>query len=275
MSHAEFLLDFIILASDVSTGCAFVSVIHRLQSTGSAEGLSLQTLIAAVSIRCLHLLSYHLELHYTPAVLPHSFFVTLDAANALAALGSLLLFLVNIRTYESKKDTFGAQVFDKFDCLPKRGPCQHRGIASAACFYAIVIVLSVLWHHVRWFAVHQTHASHSYYLSFYETLAALCLIPQLWMFHQDKRVPPLLANFVVFFALHKMLVLVFWAAFPIIKGTTPPNRTIQMIFDMLSLVILLDFLYYWAMSKLRGYADVVLDFEMIPLPEFSTECALG
>jgi hypothetical protein len=79
------------------------------------------------------------------------------------------------------------------------------------------------------------------------------------MFHLDKRVPSVLANFVLIFALHKLLVLVFWAAYPFLKGDYPANRNIQMAFDAMSLLILADFLYYWAKSTIRGYPDVVFD----------------
>jgi len=116
--------------------------------------------------------------------------------------------------------------------------------------------------------------SHTYYLSFYEVMSAVCLVPQLWMFHQDKRVPPLLANFVILFAVHKLLVLCFWAAYPWVKGRSPANRGVQVVFDTLSLLILSDFLYFWARSKFYGYSDVVLDIEM-PLSNLSEECALG
>lgn len=278
MASGPLILDLLILGSDVATGGAFISVIQRLRSTGSAAGLSLQTLVATVGIRCLHLASYKFGLHYSPRELPQTWFISLDCITTAAALTALLVFFLNARTYEEHKDNFGIQLFEKFQCLPTRGPCRHRGVASSLFLYAFVAVMSVVWHHVRSLAVQQSPFAKpsEYYLSFYEMLGALCLLPQLWMFHLDKRVPSVLANFVLFFALHKVLVLVFWIAYPFLTSNAPANRTIQIAFDAMSLLILADFLYYWAKSKMKGYPDVVLD-DGIALVELirTEECGLG
>ena len=135
-------------------------------------------------------------------------------------------------------------------------------LSLSLSYYDIYIYIYI--YIVQYFA-----KSYKYYLSLYEVLAALCLLPQLWMFHLDKRVPSVLANFILFFALHKAFVLVFWIAYPFVDGESPPNRSIQIAFDSMSLLILADFLYYWARSKLKGYEDVVLD-EEIALVEFNS-----
>jgi hypothetical protein len=204
-------------------------------------------------------------LHYSAQELPPSLFLGLDCITTAAALTALLSFILKIGTYEYHKDTFGIHLFERFQNFdkfgkPARGPC-HTGVVSALVLYSFVAVMSVAWHHVRFLAVQQSLFANpcEYYLSFYEMLAALCLLPQVWMFHLDKRVPSVLANFVLFFALHKLLVLVFWAAYPFLKGDYPTNRTIQMAFVAMSLLIQADFLYYWTRSAMRGYLDVVLD----------------
>lgn len=270
MVLGQFVLDGVILCSDVATGCAFLSVFQRIRLTGSAEGLSLQTMIAAVSIRCLHLASYTLNLHYHPVMLPHQAFLFMDWVNAIIGLACLVSFCSRLNTYEREKDNFGIQVFDSFDCFPN-ARVKYRGWLAASFLYSIIAVLGLTWHHARRWLVQEAlpDTFGGYYMSFYETTAALCLIPQLWMFHQDKRVPPLLANFVIFFAMHKVLVLIFWASYPWVNGTVPPNRNVQMAFDFLSVLILSDFLYYWARSKLHGYDEVILDTE-IPLSSFSS-----
>merc|ERR1712039_534134 len=167
--------------------------------------------------------------------------------------------------YEKEKDNFGIQIFDSFDLLPN-ARVKYRGLLAASFLYCTIFVVGLVWHHARRFAVHEAlpDTFGGYYMSLYEACAALCLVPQLWMFHQDKRVPPLLANFVIFFAFHKLLVLTFWGCYPYVNGDAPPNRSVQMAFDALSLLILSDFLYYWARSKLHGYDEVILDTE-IPL----------
>lgn len=260
-------LDLVIILSDVATGLAFTSVFQRLRATWSLEGLSLQTMVAAVSNRCLHVGSYQLGLHYNPLVLPRALFMFLDGVNALAGLLCLCFFFKYFQTYEKEKDNFGLQVFERLGCVQSPRSFWKRYLVAASWLYLMAGVTALFWHHIRRFAVHQVIMSQpkDYYLSFYEVLSAVALIPQLWMFHHDKRVPPTLANFVIFVAAHQVLVLTFWACFPWVSGITPINRNIQMVFDGCSLLILSDFLYYWARSKWYGYDEVVLDLEEIAM----------
>jgi len=268
MLSGDLALDSIILCADLTTCITFLVIFRHLR-TRVSDGLSFQTLIAVVSLRFLHLCSYQFGLHYRPALLPQVLFLALDVVNCVGGALCLGLFLRHIGTYPCEKDNFGIQLFDKYDCLPKRGPLSWRPVAAASILYAVVAVVAVAWYGLReW---HRTRP-HPYYLSFYESMSALALVPQLWMFHQDKVVPPLLSNFVVLVAAHKSLVLLFWTAYPSLKGgVAPPNREVQLVFELVNLVILSDFLYYWFRSKLYGYEDVILDLEMIASPSVEPE----
>merc|ERR1719161_23425 len=120
----------------------------------------------------------------------------------------------------------------------------------------MVLLGAILWYNIR-------RSSHGFYMSFffcfYEVMSGVALIPQLWMFHQDKRVSPPLANFVVLTALNRLCTLSFWVCYPMINlWRYPDNRGIQMASESLNLLILSDFLFYWVKAKLRGESEVVI-----------------
>lgn len=251
------MLDSFILGADLALGGTFLAVFQKLRTSRSAAGLSLQTLVAIVTARCLHCLSHPMALHYSPAVLPRSVFYILDGANAIA--GVTCLFVIAkyyYSTYEVEKDNFGIQIFDAFDCLPKSGPLSHRPIAAAAFLYLVVAVAALLWYSVR---ASPFSFAYSYFTCFYEAMSAVALIPQLWMFNKDKRVPSLLATFVVLIAIGRLCTLAFWWSYPYVYiWRSPANRGIQMSSETVNLLILSDFLYYWGKAKVLGQKDVVL-----------------
>lgn len=255
---AELTFDGFIIGSDVTMIAAFIAVLLRMRTSKSAKGLSLQSVIALVSLRMLHLSSHYFNIHYRPKVLPMWVFKSLDAGIVVAGLACLaLLFTRYYSTYEVEKDNFGIQLFDKFNLVPKSGPFSYRPVAAASFLYIVVAVLACLWYLVR-----QGMPSFglSCYCCYYEVMSAVSLIPQLWMFHKDKRVPELLANFVVLVAVGRLCTLGFWAVYPwIYRWGVPSNRSIHMALEAFNLLILSDFLYYWVRAKLRGEREVVLD----------------
>merc|ERR1739845_173012 len=97
-----------------------------------------------------------------------------------------------------------------------------------------------------------------YFCSVYEVLFAMALLPQLWMFHQEKRVPPILAWFVVLIAVGRLCILAFWIVFPFVHPwLKPTNRGGQMSSETMNILILSDFIFHWIRAKLRGDIDVV------------------
>merc|ERR1719321_1838974 len=97
----------------------------------------------------------------------------------------------------------------------------------------------------------------SFFICLYEALCMVALIPQLWMFHQDKWVNQLLATFVVMVALNRVCTLTFWISYTWVNPwNTPANRRIQIITEVGNLLVLSDFLYYWIRAKMRGESRV-------------------
>mmetsp|Transcript_7616 Transcript_7616/g.8528 ORF Transcript_7616/g.8528 Transcript_7616/m.8528 type:complete len:115 (+) Transcript_7616:84-428(+) len=104
-------------------------------------------------------------------------------------------------SYEKEKDTFGIHAFERLELIAKNSPLKTNPFLAASFLYAVVAVLAMLWYFVR---KSQRSFLVSYFCCYYEAMGAVALIPQLWMFHQDKRVSPLLANFVVLTAMHRL-----------------------------------------------------------------------
>jgi len=255
-------LDCFILGADVALCGMFGAVFQKLRSSGSAAGLSLQTLVALVTARCLHLFSHLLSLHYGPQVLPFTVYVLFDIINASLGVACIYIFCrFYYDSYEVEKDDFGIQLFDKFNCLPKAGPLRYRPIAAGSFLYLVVALVALAWYPVRWPTPNFTSG---YFCCFYEMMSAIALIPQLWMFNKDKRVPPLLATFVVMVAVGRVLTLAFWWSYAYVyPWRTPANRGIQMTSEALNLLILSDFLYYWGKAVLLGqsHKEIILGSE--------------
>jgi hypothetical protein len=265
MGLGQLGLDSLIVCSDLSLGGTFLSVLLKLQSSRSAAGLSLQTLFTVVGARTLHLVSHFLRLHYQPTVLPWIIFPTLDVINAGMGIASVILFGFYYQSsYEGDKDNFGIQIYDKLGLLPKAQEkgSYRRNFIAMSFLYIVIAMMALVWYFIR----RSPHSfALSYFCCFYEVMSAMALIPQLWMFHQDKRVQPLLANFVVLTAMSRAFTLSFWVAYPwVYYWSYPDNRGIQMASEVLNILILSDFLYYWAKAKFRGEKEVVIgDMAMV------------
>lgn len=260
MWYGQVFLDSLIFLSDVCLCGTLITICLKLWTSKSAVGLSLQTLFTVVGARTLHLVSHLISLHYVPAILPWLIYPTLDILNAClgaAMLGSFCFVFYS--TYEKEKDNFGIHIFKRFDLLPKSGIWSEGPLVAASFLYFVIAIMALVWYRFR--RAPHTFAV-SYFCCFYEVMGAVALIPQLWMFHKDKRVSPLLANFVVLTAVNRLCTLSFWVFYPwVYYYRSPDNRGIQMMSEVLNLLILSDFLFYWARSKLRGDREVVIGFD--------------
>jgi len=257
MFLGQLYLDGLIFTSDLCTFGTFISLAWKLHKSKSAAGLSLQTLVTVVGARSLHLLSHVMRLHYLPAVIPWLLYPSMDVVNAAAGILLLTSFvLLYYRTYEREKDNFGVAVLQKLDLLPKSGNLSNSPLLASGFLYACIAVLALIWYSVR----RSNHSfAVSYFCCFYEVMGAVALIPQLVMFQKDKRVSPALANFVVLTAVNRLCTLIFWISYPwVYTWRYPDNRGIQMISEVLNLLILSDFLFYWARSQIRGDKEVII-----------------
>ena len=73
------------------------------------------------------------------------------------------------------------------------------------------------------------------------------------MFQKDKVASPQLANFVVLIALNRLCTLTFWTIYPwVFSWRYPDNRGVQMASEIINLLIISDFLYYFIKAKIRG-----------------------
>lgn len=249
--YGGLFMDMCILGSDVSILGTFASLLLQLSSVRSAESLSLQTLLAIVTSRGIHLCSHVVGIHFAPRVFSMTLFQTMDVVNVAMGLGVVALFLRHWRTYEAEKDNFGLQLFERFNLIPKTGIFANRALLSALFIYSASAVLTIIWSTLRG---QSGSRGISYTTASYEAICTLALIPQLWMFHKDKWVSQTLGWFVAFFAAGRMCTFTFWLCLPLVLDSwrVPPNRTIQLVCEVGNLLVLSDFMFYWARSKLRG-----------------------
>lgn len=251
MGIGTIYLDTLILCADLSLFASFLAVFKKATQDQTASGISLQTLGCVVTARCSHLLSHYLNLHFRPNSIPFSIYALMDVLNA--AMGVFVLYTIvskYLHTYESKKDNFGRGF------LARIGVPENSRIAQFGFMYLLTVILAFGWYLVR-----RSHASFwvSYFCCFYEVLCAVALLPQLWMFQQDRVVSPLLANFVAMTAINRCCTLLFWLSYPWVHVYRyPDNRGVQMASEILNILILSDFLYYVIKAKLAGQRQVVL-----------------
>eukprot|EP00927_Polykrikos_kofoidii_P070537 TRINITY_DN6693_c0_g1_i1.p1 TRINITY_DN6693_c0_g1~~TRINITY_DN6693_c0_g1_i1.p1 ORF type:complete len:265 (+),score=27.49 TRINITY_DN6693_c0_g1_i1:142-936(+) len=253
----KLFLDGLIVCSDLCISGTFASVLLKLMRDRNAVGLSLQTLVAVVTARTMHTTSHLFGLHYRPSVVPTALYVMFDLINAAIGIAAIVAFMTQfMTTYEREKDNFGIHLFQRFNLLPKKGPFSEGPLPASMFMYSVVTVLAFGWYYVR--GSRMSFLS-SYFCCFYEVLLAVALFPQLWMFHQDKRVSPLLANFVVLTAMTRGFTLAFWFFYPSVHlWHYPDNRGVQMASEVLNIAILSDFLFYWIRSKVRGEREIVI-----------------
>mmetsp|Transcript_206 Transcript_206/g.375 ORF Transcript_206/g.375 Transcript_206/m.375 type:complete len:265 (-) Transcript_206:145-939(-) len=258
----QLFLDSLIVCSDLSLLGTFLAIFLKLQTSRSSAGLSLQTLITVVSARTLHLVSHFVRLHYQPTVVPWALFPVIDVINAGLGILCIVMFtLFYYKSYEKEKDNFGIQAIERLGILHQGVPQLQRNVIAMGLMYVGIAIIALLWYFVR--RSHHSFAL-SYFCCYYEVLCAVALFPQLWMFHQDKRVQPLLANFVVLTAMSRVCTLCFWITYPwVYHWSYPDNRGIQMASETLNILILSDFLYYWLRAKLRGQSEVTLGDNML------------
>lgn len=232
----------------------FGAVFLQLKTQSSPQGMSLQTLIAVVTARTLHLFSHWFEIHYRPQEIAFALYFMMDIINAVVGISCIIMFLQLKSTYDSEKDNFGIAIFDRFQLVPETGIFSSRPLLAASFIYIVTSMLAFLW---SFFRNSPGSWATGYFCCIYEVISMVALIPQLWMFHKDKWVSQLLGWFVVMVALNRCCTLTFWVIYPWINPwSSPANRTTQIITEFLNLAVLADFLFYWARAKFRGESKI-------------------
>lgn len=245
------MLDSIIVLSDVSLFLSLFSVLQQLRTSKSAKGISLLSLSTIVFARTLHSLSHPLfGLHYRPQVLPTVLYLFLDILNASLGMFTVALFVKYWSSYEVEKDNFCAPLIRKV--FNKDSTITHW-----VFFGSTIVVFSFGWYYFRRYK--NQDFSTAMFCSSYEVLGFLALLPQLWMFQSEKVVSQALGNFIGFTALHRLLTLSFWLFFPLVHThRVLDNRMIQMSSEVINLLIIADFLYYYVRSYVRGEKEIVI-----------------
>lgn len=260
----KLMFDSFIMGSDLAVGFAFLAVMMKMMKDQSAAGISLQSIIAILTLRFFHAWSHYVGIHFTPRALPMWPFKITDVGVVFAGFACLIALLTKFyKTYEVEKDNFGIQLFDRFGLTPKTGPFSNRSVLAASFLYVIIGTLTVIWYFIR--STTSFTSSLSLYTCVCEVLSALALVPQLWMFQKEKRASSLLGTFVVLVAVGRLCTLLFWVMLPILVGkwSVPTNRNVQICLEIFNIAILSDFLYYWGKARVRGLSEVVLSSDEV------------
>lgn len=236
--------------------------IAKLRQDRSAAGLSLQTLLALFLTEFNNLIAI---------ILAHSEF-SLEfrtcriLINCLTCVLSLFAYVTVVKkyqaSYEYDRDSFGAHPLN-IVCLKRRRTPRKQDVCGLGVrlhwltLYAYAISFGAILQRFR------RHALPSWF-GFWECsidmLMALALIPQLHMFwsSRSRRVSGLLGRFVVCLLLAKIASLIYWLSDVLFHGAYVPGRGIHILTETLNIVILLDFAYYYVVSKRKGLYDVTL-----------------
>jgi len=245
------MLDTLIVLSDVSLFFSLFSVLQQLRTTKSAKGISLLTLATIVFARTLHSMSHPLfGLHYRPQVLPMTLYMLMDLVNATLGMSTVALFVKYWSSYEVDKDNFCAPLLRKV--------FNADSVKARWVFFSVIIaVMSFGWFLFRRYK--NQDFTTGMFCSMYEVLGFFALLPQLWMFQSGRVVSKTLGNFIGFTALHRLFTLTFWVVFPLVHNfRVLDNRWIQMTSEIINLLIIADFLYYYIRSFIRGEKEIVI-----------------
>jgi len=103
-----------------------------------------------------------------------------------------------------------------------------------------------------------------YSMSFADVLGAMALLPQMWMFHKEKRAPIHLATMVLLVVGSRMCIISTVILRPFVYGRTLSlsNVVQQLSSETMFILIFADFLYFFARSKARGDKDIILELDV-------------
>eukprot|EP00440_Ansanella_granifera_P076915 gb/GFBE01083468.1/.p1 GENE.gb/GFBE01083468.1/~~gb/GFBE01083468.1/.p1 ORF type:complete len:253 (+),score=50.85 gb/GFBE01083468.1/:1-759(+) len=249
----DLVIDLLNVTCDLLMASTFGIIFWQLRTARSAAKVSLLTLASLATTRLLHLSLHFRGRHHQTRVLPSSASWCCDMMGAIGGVACLYLFLMRYyRTYEKEEDDFGAQLLDRCSIqLPQKGPLKHRNVAALVLLYTVIAVFAVAWFIAVGGQITGQRGP-GYLECFGDCLGAVALIPQLWMFHKTRRAPRLLSLVVVSVALARCCMV---STFLLARRKHLLNAVGS---EMTYLLIVADFVYYWARSTIKGQKEVIL-----------------
>lgn len=193
--------------------------------------------------------------------MPQALPLFVDIVGALLAIFCTCCLLSNrlFATYQNDRDDFGVQIFERLNFRPTSGLLRHRPILGACFFYFVVAMSAAVWHSVQ-----GGRSRFVGYIScFTDVLGAMALLPQIWMFHKEKRAPAHLATLVLLIVSARMCIVQHIILRAIVYGRTVFLTNVMQLLSRETMFILIfaDFLYFFARSKARGEKDIILEID--------------
>lgn len=264
------LLDVLNFATAVSWFFAYLSLFFKLKREKNIIGLSLQTLSILVVAEFNHvLITIILSSHYH-VKLGLDFYIC-DCSTALLSLATFTYIYTNFyETYEKNRDTFGLNITNLIVCWVSGtngndayDNKKHNKIhpASQNLFWLTIYVLNLFLGTIIYlFRKSSSPPLISFWESYMDSLLSLALLPQIYMFYNKKprKVSSLLAHFVAFILLARVLMLFYWILYPLFKYSIVPGRRLHIFSESLNVVFLSHFMYHFIRSKILGEVDIFL-----------------
>ncbi|EEA05326.1 uncharacterized protein CMU_023310 [Cryptosporidium muris RN66] len=263
----SYIHDIFNYATAVSWLLGYCSLFLKLHRDQNAAGLSLQTLFMLVLTELNHVLILIVMTAYFKVPLGIDFYIC-DCSTVLISLATFSYIIFSFYdSYEEEKDTFGLNVasciFESIIGKTNKNDVLERKIHTLAKrFHWIVAYLISLLASIPLFLFRRSHLPMllSFWECYIDMQLTFALVPQLYMFYNKKprKVSSLLAHFVVFILLARILMLLYWATYPLFKYTSIPGRKLHITTEFLNIIILAHFMFYFIRAKLLGQRDIPL-----------------
>eukprot|EP01053_Blabericola_migrator_P010380 Blabericola_migrator_1__10379@NODE_585_length_7468_cov_222_283070_g432_i0_p3_GENE_NODE_585_length_7468_cov_222_283070_g432_i0NODE_585_length_7468_cov_222_283070_g432_i0_p3_ORF_typecomplete_len287_score19_66ER_lumen_recept/PF00810_18/3_2e11PQloop/PF04193_14/0_1PQloop/PF04193_14/9_3e03PQloop/PF04193_14/42DUF1129/PF06570_11/65DUF1129/PF06570_11/0_39Sulf_transp/PF04143_14/0_21DUF2921/PF11145_8/1_6e02DUF2921/PF11145_8/0_29MARVEL/PF01284_23/0_72MARVEL/PF01284_23/9_2e02_NODE_585_length_7468_cov_222_283 len=246
---------------------AYAALLQKLRKERSAQGISLQSLLALAVAELLMLISLAC-IDATPKF--HSTVsLPLLACQGLNTAMVWTTFVVAVRafaaSYQAEKDTFGKftslwQRQERSDPLTPVPPNPENKINTEPRLKGTPTYLAAVfhWHWITLYVLSALFAgvielvrpsrgipaSLSYLESLAGMILALAFLPQSLMFYTAgrSRISPSLGRFIAAMLLARLVSLVYWVTDRYVRGSTVmPGRGIRLVMESLNIILLSDF----------------------------------
>eukprot|EP00922_Rhytidocystis_sp_ex-Travisia-forbesii_P066104 GHVS01098169.1.p1 GENE.GHVS01098169.1~~GHVS01098169.1.p1 ORF type:complete len:285 (+),score=18.92 GHVS01098169.1:293-1147(+) len=264
-SSAPLLADYDVIHDLLNYGTAFwwfvayASLLQKLKRERSSLGLSLQTLLALVFVEVNNVVLIVCLAVYLGKPVFHLDFWIVDCTTALmSAYTFIYVYRSFYASYEKQKDTFGKKIFGLFCCFQV---FTDKYYGLFIYFLSALIALPIfLCRHSLSMTSSLGASLLSYWECFDDSVLALALLPQLFMFYnkRPRKVNALLGRFVVCLLLARVLAFAYWLTFPWFHASPQRGRGVHLFTEALNILVLADFVFYYIKAKLKGQEHVTL-----------------